>query len=61
MASNCKETTPYWSVDSNVYHVCANCSVGNNIERDKRRSGTSTTGRTLCERCKAIRAGTYDR
>ena len=27
---------PYHSVDSDVYHIYSDCTVGNNIERDKK-------------------------
>jgi hypothetical protein len=31
------ETTPYFSVDSPVYHVYSDCTVGDNIDREKLR------------------------
>lgn len=46
---------PYHSVDSDVYHINSDCTVGNNIERDKKRQGTG--GKRLCSVCKDIRAG----
>lgn len=58
---SCTRVTPYWSVDSDVYHVCSNCSVGNNIERDKRRSGHSYGRRRQCHRCKEIISGRVSR
>jgi hypothetical protein len=36
MANKCQ---PYHSVDSDVYHIYSDCTVGNNIETDKRRIG----------------------
>ncbi len=57
----CRETTPYWSLDSSIYHVCRNCTLGDNIQPDKRKSGSNTIGRHLCNRCKDIRAGKVTR
>ena len=57
----CKKGTPYWSKDSRVYHVCKNCTVGNNIEPDKLRSGRNTGKRRQCLRCAAIIAGSMSR
>jgi hypothetical protein len=56
----CLRIGPYFSVDSDVYHVCSNCAVGNNIETDKRRTGAYGR-RKLCERCKDIIAGKIKR
>jgi len=64
MASNCKEVTPYWSTrkGEDRYHVCSNCTVGDNIEKDYLKSGAITpVGYTLCDRCKKIRAGELTR
>jgi len=58
---SCEETTPYWSEDSSVYHVCRNCSVGDNIQPDKKKTGYNYGNRTLCDRCKDIRAGKVSR
>ena len=56
MAIKCN---PYHSVDGDVYHIYRDCTVGNNmgnnIERDKQRSGMG--GLPLCQVCKDIRAG----
>ena len=52
MAIKC---SPYHSVDQDVYHIYSDCTVGNNIERDKRREGTD--GKRLCSVCKDIRDG----
>lgn len=52
-------TSPYHSVDGHVYHVYSDCSVGDNIERDKFRWGTG--GRKLCDRCRRIRNGEVSR
>jgi len=46
--------SPYHSVDSDVYHIYSDCTKGNDIERDKKRSGTG--GKRLCLVCKDIRA-----
>ena len=35
-----------------VYHVCTNCTEGNNIERENRVPGTG--GGKMCERCKEL-------
>lgn len=51
MARSCN---PYHSVDSNVYHIYSDCTVGNNIEKDNKVSGTA---KKLCKNCKDIRAG----
>ena len=61
MANYCTATTPYWSVDEVKYHTCSNCSTGNNIERDKYRSGYNYGNRTECGRCKKIKAGELTR
>jgi hypothetical protein len=64
MASNCKEVTPYWSTreGEDRYHVCDNCSVGDNIEPDYRKSGSAPpAGYSLCTRCTEIREGKYTR
>jgi hypothetical protein len=53
----CSKVVPYWSKTSDVYHVCANCSVGNNIERDKLQSGVNVGNRTLCPVCYQIQIG----
>ena len=37
-----------------VYHVCSNCTEGNNIETENKVSGTG--GGTLCNRCKDLQA-----
>lgn len=57
----CTSTTPYWSEDSMIYHTCGNCTVGNNIESDNRKSGYNYGNRTECQRCKDIKAGKVDR
>lgn len=57
----CKDVTPYWSEDSDVYHTCGNCSVGDNIQPDNRKSGSNHGNRTECDRCKKIKAGLLDR
>jgi hypothetical protein len=56
----CQTRAPYWSVDSTVYHICGNCTTGDNIQPDKRKSGNPGK-RTLCDRCKKIRAGKLTR
>lgn len=57
---SCTRVTPYYSVDSDVYHVCRNCTIGDNIESDKRESG-SPGSRRMCKRCKDIIAGRVER
>ena len=36
--------------DADIYHLCENCTIGNNIEPENRRSGTG--GKTTCDECK---------
>ena len=60
MPGNCREVKPYFSVDSEVYHICSNCTTGNNIEPDKHRRGNPGR-RRLCQRCQDIRAGKLPR
>jgi hypothetical protein len=50
---------PYHSDDQDVYHVYKECSVGNNIERDNKKSGTG--GKRLCKRCIMISSGEVSR
>ena len=58
----CKKVDPSWSVDSNVYHVCSNCTTGNNIEPDKRRTSRyPPPGKSLDTRCRRIMAGEIPR
>jgi hypothetical protein len=52
----CRQATPYYSKDSDIYHKCANCTVGDNIETDKLERGNPGR-RRLCHRCKDIIAG----
>ena len=40
------------SIKSSVYHVCSNCTEGNNIERENLRSGTGNGD--LCDTCKDL-------
>lgn len=56
MANKCQ---PYHSVDSNVYHVFSDCTVGNNIEIDKRMAGKG--GMRLCKICEGIKEGRRQR
>ena len=52
MAKSCNS---YHSVDSDVHHIYSDCTAGNNIERDKKKSGTG--GKRLCSICKDMRDG----
>lgn len=52
-------TTPYHSINGTVHHVYTQCTVGNNIERDKRRDGTGNL--PLCSVCHDIDRGLRDR
>jgi hypothetical protein len=52
MAKKCK---PYHSVGGKVAHTYSDCTAGNNIEKDKWRSGTG--GKRLCSICRDIRDG----
>lgn len=56
MARSC---APYHSIDGRAYHIYIDCTVGNNIERDKKRRGTGNL--RLCKRCKKIKAGKLPR
>jgi len=56
----CQQVNPYYSVDSGVYHICRNCTIGDNIESDKLQRG-NPGNRRLCHRCKDIRAGKISR
>ena len=44
--------SPWYSIDSDVDHVCTNCNAGNNIEEENRRPGTGV--KRLCAECKAL-------
>ncbi len=45
------------AVNSDRYHVCSNCHLGNNIERENRRDGTGNNT-TMCDECaRLIREG----
>jgi hypothetical protein len=64
MANNCKQTIPYWSTapGRKVYHNCKNCTIGNNIESNFLASNAKAPAkRSLCYRCKEIRAGRLTR
>lgn len=37
-----------------VYHVCSNCTEGNNIEPENKTPGTG--GGKLCDRCKELQS-----
>jgi len=55
MANECQ---PYHSVRSYVYHIYSDCTVGNNIETDKRRDSKGEGAKLrLCKNCEAIRQG----
>jgi hypothetical protein len=44
----------YYSKESpSVYHVCRNCHVGNNIERENLKQGTPP-GAKLCDECERL-------
>jgi len=49
--ARCRKVQPYHSVKPgiSVYHVCSNCTKGNNIERENRKSGTG--GKRKCKSC----------
>ncbi len=57
---SCRQVLPYYSVDSEVYHKCSNCTLGDNIGADKWKSGNPGK-RHLCQRCKDIIAGRVTR
>jgi len=57
---SCQQVMPYFSVDSDVYHTCKNCTLGDNIEKDKLKRGNPGR-RHLCQRCKDIQAGRVTR
>lgn len=56
MAIKCE---PYRSVDSLVYHIYSDCSVGNNIEDDKKKDGKGKN--RLCKNCEAMKSGERSR
>jgi hypothetical protein len=41
------------SKNPGVYHVCTNCTEGNNIEIENKLSGTG--GGALCQRCSELK------
>ena len=45
----------YHSKGSSVYHIYQKCSVGNNIEKGNKKTGSG--GKKLCKTCKEIKAG----
>jgi hypothetical protein len=45
-------TSPWHSIKQNVHHNNTDCTEGNNIEPEYRRSGTG--GKPLCDRCKRL-------
>lgn len=49
------KVSPYHSDGGTVYHIYSQCHLGNNIEKDKLRSGTG--GLPLCDNCKKIQSG----
>jgi hypothetical protein len=57
---SCQEVAPYYSKTSDVYHICKQCTLGDNIESDKLETGR-VGRRHLCARCKQIRAGKLTR
>ena len=57
---SCQKTLPYYSRDSEIYHNCKNCTLGDNIESDKLQKGNPCK-RHLCQRCKDIQAGRVTR
>ena len=46
---------PYHSVDSKVYYIYNDCSLGNNIEVDKKEMARGKTGPP--KNCEAMKAG----
>ena len=46
------KVAPFHAVDSDVYHDNNQCTEGNNIERENRRSGTG--GKRKCDHCKRL-------
>lgn len=40
----------FHSIKGAVHHVCSRCTLGNNIERENKRSGTG--GKPRCDQCK---------
>lgn len=49
----------YYTKDSGVYHKYQKCHLGNNIEADKKRTGTG--GKKLCQNCEEIGKGNRTR
>lgn len=48
------QTAPWHSVKQNVHHDNTNCTEGNNIEPENRRSGTG--GKPKCQHCEKLDA-----
>jgi len=57
---SCQQVKAYYSTGADVYHNCNNCTLGDNIEPDKRESG-KPGNRRLCKRCKSIQTGKVTR
>ncbi len=54
-----RKVAPYHSLGGTRHHVYSDCSLGNNIERDKRKRGTG--GKPMCSRCRDIASGKASR
>ena len=46
------KVAPFHSIKQHVHHDNNNCTEGNNIERENRRTGTG--GKPLCSRCAGL-------
>ena len=47
--ARCGKVKPFHSIKRDVYHVCSECTEGNNIEPENRRSGTGS--KRKCKNC----------
>jgi hypothetical protein len=51
---SCKQVMTYFSVDSDVYHKCGNCTIGDNIEPGKTTAPYASPGLAKSRRCSAL-------
>ena len=50
-----KQVKPYYAASSKVYHIYNSCTLGNNIERYNKKSGTG--GKKMCKNCRKLKSG----
>ena len=49
-----KQVKPYHAAKSKVYHIFNSCTLGNNIERYNKKSGTG--GKKMCKNCRKLKS-----